>query len=525
MLRRFSPPLRLIAVLTAAIALLGAVLASGGPPPAAAAQPLRYNAGGSVGTLDPAQISDAGDVQLLLQLYAGLTRMDEQGRPYPSLARSWDVSSDGLTYTFHLRSGLTFSDGSPLDATDVRRSWLRLLDPATHATSPDVLSVIAGAQDRMAGRVGDSGVGITAPDPQTLVVKLTHPASYFPALIATPTTFVVPRSATSSGTWQQVGSFVGSGPYVASSQSNGTLVLLANPHYVLGAPPIGEVDWVTQLSTDPVTAYSQNQVDLTGVAPSDASWLAYDPTLGQALHRAADLSVQYLGFDTTRPPFNDVRVRQAFMLALDRQRLVTLSAGDAAVPATSIVPPAIQPPGLPTGDTPNPAAARQLLDAAGYSDRSKLGTITVNATGLDVSPIVATWQKELGVTVNVETMSFSDYIGRLDDGDTPQIFTINWIADYPSPQALYGLLLAPDARSNYGHWNDPTFVQLLDAAAAATTDAARATAYAAVEREVDAQVPLIPWSYAASSWLVRPGLRGLGSLTVGLLDFGLASWG
>jgi ABC-type transport system substrate-binding protein len=523
--RRPSLPVRLITVLGAAFAVLGTLVVGGTPPATAAGQPLRYYADGPIGTLDPARISDAGDVQLLLQLYAGLTRMDEQGHPYPSLAQSWDVSTDGLTYTFHLRAGLEFSDGAPLQAGDVRRSWLRLLDPAVQSTSPDVLNIIVGAQDRLLGRIGDSGVGISAPDARTLVVNLRHPASYFPALIATPTTFVVPRSAAPSGTWQRVGGFVGSGPYVAAREASGTLVLLANPHYVLGAPPIGEVDWVTLLSSDPVTAYAQNQVDLTGVAPSDASWIAYDPTLGTALHRAADLSVQYLGFDTTRPPFNDVRVRKAFALALDRPRLVSLSAGDAAVAATSIVPPAIQPPGLPTGDAPAAAGARALLDAAGYTDRSKLGTITVNATGLDVSPIVATWRRELGVTVDVESMSFNDYITALDSGSTPQVFTINWIADYPSPHALYDLLLSPDARSNYGHWNDPTFVKLLDAAAAAPTDAARASAYAAVETEVDAQAPLIPWSYAESSWLVRPGLRGLGSLTIGLLDFGLASWG
>jgi oligopeptide transport system substrate-binding protein len=234
--------------------------------------------------------------------------------------------------------------------------------------------------------------------------------------------------------------------------------------------------------------------------------------------------VQYLGFDTTRAPFDDARVRRAFALALDKARLVSLSEGASAEVANSIVPPALQPAGFAADAAQDVARAKALLTDAGYANPASLGTITVNGTGLGVAPIVASWRKELGVTVKVETMSFNDYITQLDGGQTPQVFTINWVADYPSPHALYDLLLSPTAHSNYGHWQDSTFADLLDAAAAAETPSTQARAYAAVEAEVDAQAPVIPWAYDRSAWLVRPGLRGLGELTVGLLDFGLVSW-
>lgn len=512
---------RAAAVLALLIVAVASIPSAG--PTEAQNQALRY-LGGEPGTLDPARINDAGDVQLLLQVYAGLTRLDEQGHPYPSLASSWDVSADGLTYTFHIRTGLHFSDGSPLDATDVRRSWLRLLDPAVHATAPDVLNAIVGATDRIAGRVGEDAVGITTPDAHTLVVKLQHPAGYFTAITATPSTFVVPRSATPSGDWQTASNFVGSGPYTINGLNGTTLVLTANPDYVGAEPPISEIDWITTVDGDPVTAYSNQTLDLTQIAGSDATWIAYDRDLGPALHTAAALSVQYLGFDTTRAPFDDPRVRRAFALALDKARLVSLSEGASAEVANSIVPPALQPAGFSADPGQDVAQAKALLADAGYANPASLGTITVNGTGLDVSPIVATWRAELGVTVNVETMGFNDYINRLDSGLTPQVFTINWVADYPSPHALYDLLLSPTAHSNYGHWQDATFASLLDAAAAAGTASAQASAYAAVEAEVDARVPVIPWAYDRSAWLVRPGLRGLGTLTVGLLDFGLVSW-
>jgi oligopeptide transport system substrate-binding protein len=517
--------LRRIAATVAALFLLASVIGLQRLPARGASAPLRY-LGGQVKTLDPARISDAGDVQLLLQLYAGLTRLDEEGRVYPSLASSWDVSDGGRTYAFHLRANLRFSDGSTLDANDVRRSWLRLLDPDVHATAPDVLNVIVGASDRASGKGSESAVGIVAPDPNTLVVHLRHPAGYFTSIIATPATFVVPRSAAPSGTWQTPDHFIGSGPYVVSSLSGTTLALKANPRYVGAPPPIAELDWITHIEGDEVTAYANGELDLVQIGGGDATWIAYDRDLGRALHQAAALSVEYLGFDTTRRPFNDARVRRAFAQVLDIPRLVGLAAGQTAEPATSIVPPALQPPGLSTATAPQPAQANQLLDDAGFSDRGKLGTITVTVpTFFDPGPIAATWRKQLGVTVHVESMDFSDYIDALDGGRIPQVFAINWIADYPSPHALYDLLLAPGARSNYGHWEDPRFVQLLDTAAEAADPQAQAVAYRAVEAEVDDQAPLIPWSFDESSWLVRPGLQGLGTLTIGLLDFGLVSRG
>ena len=511
---------RLVALL-AVLLLLAATTPRVGPAARAAGAPLRY-LGGEIGTLDPAFIADASDVQLLLQLYAGLTRLDETGEPYPSLAASWDVSDDGLTYTFHLRDGLQFSDGSAIEAADVRRSWLRLLDPATHATAPDVLGIIAGAGERLAGGPEDA-VGILAPDKATLVVKLRHPAGYFTAITATPATFVVPRNADATAQWQTEEGFIGSGPYRVDGRDGSDLLLHANEHYVAGPPPINEVRWVTDIDGDPVSAFADGSLDLAGIAAADASWIAYDRDLGRHLHRAAALDVEYFGFDTTRPPFDDARVRRAFVLALDRPKLVELAAGTAAVPATSVVPPALQPADLPAEPPADPAEARRLLDEAGFADRSKLGEITVNATALDAGPAAAAWKEVLGVDVHVETMAFDVYLRDVEE-HVPQIFTINWIADYPSPYALYSLLLLPDAASNYGHWNDPTFVDLLEKAAAADDPTGEGRAFDAVEERVDEEAPIIPWSYDESWWLTASGLRGLGNLTVGLLDFGRASW-
>lgn len=516
-MRRLTRAAAVVAALV--VALSGGAV---GEPIRAAGPPLRYLAG-PFGTLDPAFIAGASDVQLLLQLYAGLTRLDETGEPYPSLAEGWEISDDGLTYEFQLRDGLEFSDGSPLVAEDVRRSWLRLFDPATGATAPDVLSVIEGAAARLAGDADEDDVGIEAPDDDTLIVHLRHPASYFLDIVATPAAFVVPRNADATDTWQSVSRFVGSGPYVVEETDGLDLVLRANANYVAGPPPIDEIRWVAGLDTsDPVTAFADGTIDLTQVAPGDATWIAYDPELGLRLNAAEPLTVSYFGFDTTRPPFDDARVRLAFALALDREELVTLADGTSSAAAASLVPPAIWPEGFSPELEADPERARGLLDEAGYEDRAELGEIVVNGSGLNVEPAAAAWREELGVDVAVETMDFGSFLEALDERP-PHLYTVTWIADYTSPHALYGLLLEPGALSNYGDWRDEEFVALLEAAASAAEDDV-GRAYDAVEAYVSEQAPVIPWAYDETWWLVADGLRGLGNLTIGLLDFGRVSW-
>ncbi|RPH36286.1 MAG: hypothetical protein EHM90_02345, partial [Chloroflexi bacterium] len=239
----------LVAALTLIIVTVPAV-----QPAAGGDRPLRYLAG-PAGTLDPAFISSARDVQLILQLYAGLTRIAEDGSVYASLAEDWAVSDDGRTYTFRLREDLAFSDGSPLTAEDVRRSWLRILDPATGALAPDVLTLIegAGAWRSEAGSADD--VGIEAPDDRTLVVRLEHAASHFPAIAATPTAFVVPPAADESASWQTVDGFVGSGPYAVERLDGLDLVLAANAEYVAGPPPIDEIVWVAEVDASSPEAF------------------------------------------------------------------------------------------------------------------------------------------------------------------------------------------------------------------------------------------------------------------------------
>ncbi len=202
-----------------------------------------------------------------------------------------------------------------------------------------MLSIVSGATERLAGDIEEDEVGIEAPDDTTLVVTLRHPASYFLDIVATPATFVVPDNADATPTWQTADTFVGSGPYVIDGTDGLDLVLRANARYVAGPPPIDEIRWVGNIEANTVEAFADDQIDLAQVPGWDATWIAYDKALGPRLNVAEPLAISYFGFDTTRPPFDDERVRLAFSLALDRERLVPLSEGASAQAAASLVPP------------------------------------------------------------------------------------------------------------------------------------------------------------------------------------------
>ena len=186
------------------------------------------------------------------------------------------------------------------------------------------------------------------------------------------------------------------------------------------------------------------------------------------------------------------------------------------------MPPAIWPAGFePELDT-DPDEARDLLDGAGYADRSELGTIVVNGSGLGVEPAVETWREELGVDIDVENMAFGDFLELVDERP-PHVFTVSWIADYTSPHALYGLLLDTGAASNWGDWRDPAFVRAPRGRGrrAGRRDRPRVRRGGGLRRGAGAGHPVGLWRDLVAG---HHGLRGLGNLTVGLIDFGRVSW-
>jgi oligopeptide transport system substrate-binding protein len=483
---------------------------------------------GAPATLDPAAAGDAASAAVIGALFESLTTFDANLVLRPALAAGWTVEAGGRRVVFDLRPGLRFSDGSPLTAADVVRSWLRVIDPTVPSPLASLFDDVVGAEAYRTGSLRDPDqVGVRAEGPTRVVVDLLRPGADLPAIVASPTFAVVPPAVGHDPAALTPVAFVASGGYRLAAVSEAALSLEANAHYWAGAPAIRRLELVTDLGgRSPVAVFEAGEVDYTPIDPSDATWIAWDRELGPALRSVPALGLTYVGFDTRRPPFDDPRVRRAFAWAVDWRRLVELTSSGAATPATSMVPPGI--PGRPEGDFGpryDPEAARAALAEAGHPNGVGFPPVTFVSSGTGwEEAIVAEIRTVLGVPVSAEVMPFEDYFARLDH-DPPAFWALSWIADYPGPNDFLGLLLGSGRTNNYGGWSSPEFDAAIEAALASADPAAARTGYEAAETIVARDVPVIPVAYGDGWALSRAGLLGAGQNGLGSLRFAGLAWG
>ena len=501
----------------------------GGPSPVVAADPGSVTiVAGTPASLDPAKHGDLGSASYVSQLYETLTAVDPTLTVRPALAELWSVEKGGTRVVFTLRDGLEFSDGTPLTAADVVHSWRRLFAPGDPSPLASLIADVTGARDLLAGRTTDpSTLGVRADGDRTVVVDLERGGGDLPAIVSGAPFAIVPPSATDAEITPAAGAMVGSGGYVLQSVEADRFVLAANPHYWAGKPAIGTVNMLTTLGgRSPVDAFVAGDADVAPIGFIDAGWIAYDRELGPSLRSDPSLSVTYYGFDTTRPPFDDVRVRQAFAQAVDWRRLAALDEPGSSVAATGLVPAGM--PGRPDGDYMppfDPAGARALLADAGYATGADLGPVSfiANGGGYDEA-IVAMLEQNLGVTIDYATMDFATYQDRLAT-DPPGLWSLSWVADYPGPNDFLGVLLGTGSTANEGGWSNAGFdAAIADAGAAGSTDAAR-EAYARALAIVRDEAPVVPVSYGTSYSLVRDGLLGASQNGLGILRLAGLAWG
>ncbi len=510
----------------AVILLLGLGLMSGPVNPVAQGagrNDVIINAGKPT-TLDPVAQSDIGSAAFSAQLFESLTTFDVGLTLRPALARSWDISADGRQIVFHLRAGLTFSDGAALTGEDVVRSWLRIIDPKKPSQLASLLLDVRGAADYLAGRqTNPAMVGLRA-DGLDVTVDLDRPGADFPAIVSSPTFGIVPAQVWRDAASVDTARVPSSGGYTVVASTASEITLAANPRYWAGAPAIATVHMLTTIGgRSPVAAFQTGTVDYTAISSADASWIAYDVSLGAQLRLVPSLSLVYLGFTTTRAPFNDVRIRQAFAAAVDWTRIVNLASSGQNQPADSMVPP-----GIPGGGAQNwlpahdPAGARQFLAAAGFPGGVGFPSIAFAAGGIPwAEAIAADLKRELGITIRLEELN--DQFGRLQS-DPPAMWTLGWVADYPGANDFLGVLLGTASTNNYGRWSSAAF-DLAVADALGTRD--QVTALGAWERAlavVRTDVPVVPLSYGDGWALSRTGLLGADQNGLGILRLAGLAW-
>ena len=477
-------------------------------------------------TLDPALITGQPEGRIVNALFEGLLRFDRHGRSGPGVASSWEISPDGLTYTFHLRPEACWSDGRRVTARDFVDSWHRTLDPSTASAYSYQLFAVKGAEEFANGKTHDfSTVAVKAPEEATLRVTLRQPTPYFLDLCAFPTLYPVRTDliAREGDDWVKPGKLIGNGAFrLEAWRINDSVRLARNPLYWdAGNVRLRSVE-VLPISKANVAYnfYAAGLADLImdkGLAP---------PSLLDALkvrpdfHAAPFLGTYFLRFNCAKGPFTDPRVRKAFSMALDRRRITTKITRAGETDALSFVPPGIPGYKAPVGLAENAAEARRLLAEAGYPEGRGFPLTTYLYSEGELNEGVAIelqsmWREVLGVTVQLARQEWKVYLnslGSLDFG----IARSSWVGDYPDPNTFLDLFLSGSGNNRTG-WSSPAYDRLIGEAAAESDPARRfATMRRAEEYLVREQVPIAPLFFYVGIQLYDP--QHLGGIEANVLD-------
>jgi oligopeptide transport system substrate-binding protein len=498
------------------------------PTPAPGNQVLRWALEGinEPSTLDPAKVGDAQIVFATGLIFRGLVQLDAQLRMKPDGAETWTVSEDTKTYTFKLRKGLKFSDGSDVTADDVVFSINRSLDPKVGGgNGAYYLSNIAGAMDFNAGKT-DTLSGVQALDPQTVQITLDKPSAYFLYQLNFITGYILSKKNVTEGGEKWYEKPVGTGPFVLKEwQHNQKLVLAPNPYFWSGSPSqFQEVDLVfyggDQGSATAFNDYQTGTVDVIGAfgqVPIPSQFVPQVRDLPD-FKSAPQFFVRYVGFNNQLPPFNDVKVRQAFARAVDKSSLVKLLGETTVRSQDRILPGGIPGSELPVlGLTFDPEVAKQLLTEAKFDFNQKIvltyGTEGDNAKVVEF--LVQHWKDNLGVNVTAEPLELQTFSQRLTDtyndpAKGVQMYYSVWGADYPDPQNWLSQQLRTDVGNNNGHFSNSEFDKLVDQADVEVGDAInRLKMYNLAEQIAVNEVGWLPLFSPNANAMVKPYVTGL----------------
>ncbi len=460
---------------------------------------------------DPATTHSSGDKLA----YSGLFSLDTKLNLVPELAEKWEISGDGTVYTFHLRANAKFHDGRAVTAEDVIYSWERAAAPETQSdTVLTYLSDIVGVAEMQAG-TADHISGLKAINDQTLQVTIDAPKVYFLYKLTMPVAFVLDRNNVESGSeWYRTPN--GTGPYKLDRWERFKLmVYVANQDFYLGAPSIPQIV-VELFSGVGIRLYESGDIDVTGVSSYDAP-MVLDPAnpMHPDLLTGVSLCTSYVVFDVTQPPFDDVKVRQAFTMGFDRQKYFDVVYNGVGVLAKGPYPPAlpgynVELEGLPY----DPQQARQLLAESKYGGASGLPPIVYteagigNNSGPDAAAMADMWEQNLGVTITIENIEPDKYYDLLYSGQHGQLFSGGWCADYPDPENFADVLFHSGAQQNTGNYSNPALDAILDKARVEMDTATRIQLYQQAEQMIVEEAPAIFTIHNISFLLVKPYVKG-----------------
>jgi oligopeptide transport system substrate-binding protein len=472
-------------------------------------------------SLDPQRARTIEAHTVLRDLCEGLTTLAKDGSSAPGVAKEWNVSADGKTYTFTLREDARWSNGDALVAEDFVAGLRRLVDPVTASQYGQIVDVIVNAGEVITGKKKPEELGISAPAPHTVVIQLSAPAPYLPGLLTHPSTCPVHRPSLAShpNDVARPGVMVSNGAFVLKEWVQGLHILAErNPHYWNNAAT--KLDGVKYLQiadeNAELTRYRAGDLHSTSVVPrGQFDWIKQN--LAAQLHVSPQLNTYYYGFNLRRAPFKDsLPLRRALSLVVDRERLakVVLKVGE--LPAYGWVPPGVHNYTSQSFDyatRPMPeriAEARKLYAQAGYSAAKPLRfELRYNSGEVHDRMAVAVssmWKEALGVEAQVRAVEFKSLLQDVDRGDV-EMYRSSWVGDYNDAYTFVQYLKS-DFGINMPRYHSAEYDELVVAAAAEADEAKRRELLQKAEGVALRDHALLPLYFYVNKHLVKPQVKG-----------------
>lgn len=484
-------------------------------------QELVRNNGSEPSSLDPHKVESDVEFNILSDLFEGLVSVSPAGEIQPRLAEKWE-NRDNTVWTFHLRPGVTWSDGSAITAQDVVWSWQRLVSPLTaspYASYPGNMHIVNAAEIAR-GQKAPETLGVKAIDDATLEVTLTQPNAAFLAMLAHPSLVPLDKVLISryGDKWTKPEHMVTSGPYKLSQWVvNERIAAERNPRYWDNAHTI--INKVTYLPISSeaadVNRYKAGEIDIVYTVPIN-QFAQLKKTIGDQLDVSPQLATYYYEFNTTRPPFNDPRVRRALNMALDKDIIAEKVLGQGQRPAWLISQPDIGGVKLQNPDYASwprdkrITEAKKLLSEAGYNDAHPLVFNLLYNTSESHQRIAiaasSMWKKNLGVEAKLQNQEWKTMLDTMHTHNFDAV-RYAWIADYDDAATFLNNFRTGDSE-NTTQYSNPAYDEALHNAAKAADAAARGKFYQQAEDMLGQDVPAIPVYHYVRTHLVKPWVGG-----------------
>jgi oligopeptide transport system substrate-binding protein len=508
---------RAACVIAAAVILAGPI---GKITPAAAEKVLRIANMAEPETLDPHKASTTNEHNILLNLFEGLVVLDPGGNVAPGAAESFAISEDGLTYTFRLRANAKWSNGEPVTAGDFVYSLRRIEDPKTRSQYAEVLYPIKNAQEVNTGKAALTVLGVAAVDARTVEITLKAPTPYFLQLLTHTSSLPVNEKAVArfGQEWLKPGNMVSNGAYMLDDvKPNSHIRIVKNPNYWDAAKVT--IDAVVFDPSEDRAAvlkrYRAGEFDVLRDLPNDQlGWLRQN--MPKELHIAPYGGVYFYAFNTTKPPFNDKRVRVALSMAINREILVEKISAAGELPAYGFVPDGTanytprRVPWRTMSQAEREAAALKLMSEAGYGPGKPLRfqlSYNTSENHKRIAVALAAMWKKINVSVELVNTEFKVHLSNMRIGDF-QMGREGWIVDYNDAQGYLFLLQTSTKQQNFSRFSNPDYDRLMDEASLTGDARKRAALLEQAEGILLDEMPVMPIYFYVSKNLVSTKVKG-----------------